>query len=203
MQLPSAAKLSGNKKPAFSHTSCKVCSTQPASTVTVRLPPSSVRTWFMRSRLSTTWVPEESGVEPTTMPVLPPWGTMLTPACAQALTTADTSGVLAGRTTANAWPRSRLRQSCSQALRSVAGSSCVSTWSEPTALRSWAIKSRCLVSLTKLPLGYQGFYWRHVVQGANERAWCRLQKESYTAKFLAWPSNCSAVCRSKRVQRLR
>ena len=67
----------------------------------------------MRVRLSTTWVPLASGVEPTTMPVLPPWGTMLTPAAAQAFTTAATCSVEAGRTTARALPRSRLRQSSS------------------------------------------------------------------------------------------
>ncbi len=44
----------------------------------------------MRCRLSTTCWPEPSGVEPTDSPVLPPWGTMLTPAAAQALTTAAT-----------------------------------------------------------------------------------------------------------------
>ncbi len=85
----------------------------------------------MRCRLRTTWVPLASGVEPTTMPVLPPWGTMLTPASAQALTTSATSNVLAGRTTARALPRSRLRQSCSQAHKSPS----VNTLATPTVAR--------------------------------------------------------------------
>ena len=67
----------------------------------------------MRVKLSTTCVPLASGVEPTTMPVLPPWGTMLTPAAAQAWTTKATWAVDAGRTTARDLPRSRLRQSSS------------------------------------------------------------------------------------------
>ena len=67
----------------------------------------------MRCMLSTTWVPLSLGIEPTTKPVLPPCGTMLTLAFAQALTVAATSSVLAGRTTASALPRERLRQSCS------------------------------------------------------------------------------------------
>jgi len=74
---------------------------------------STARTVFMRCRLSTSWVPLASGTAPTTMLVLPPWGTMLAPACAQAFTTAATSDVLPGRTTARALPRARLRQSCS------------------------------------------------------------------------------------------
>ena len=40
-----------------------------------------------------------------------------------------------GRTTASALPRARLRQSCSQALRSPS----VSTWAAPTMARSWSI----------------------------------------------------------------
>ena len=71
------------------------------------------RTAFMRVRLSTTCWPVWSGVAPTDRPVLPPWGTICTPAAAQALTTAATSAVLPGRTTARALPRTRLRQSCS------------------------------------------------------------------------------------------
>jgi len=41
---------------------------------------------------------------PPQRPVLPPWGTMATPASAQARTTAATSAVLAGRTTAGLAP---------------------------------------------------------------------------------------------------
>ncbi|MNT47237.1 hypothetical protein D3C72_1839350 [compost metagenome] len=86
---------------------------QPASTVIVRLSLSSARTVFMRPRFSTTCVPEVSGVDPTTRPVLPPCGTMAVPLAAQALTTAATSSVEPGRTTARALPCSRRRQSCS------------------------------------------------------------------------------------------
>ena len=113
VQLPSAARLRGNRKPATWAASCTICSTQPASTVMVRLSASTARTAFMRARFRTTWVPELSGVEPTTRPVLPPCGTMDTPAAAQALTTAATSPVEPGRTTARALPRARLRQSVS------------------------------------------------------------------------------------------
>ena len=63
--------------------------------------------------------------------VLPPCGTMGVPASAQARTTAATSSVEPGRTTARALPRVRLRQSCSQAPRSPS----VSTLAAPTALR--------------------------------------------------------------------
>ena len=70
------------------------------------------------------------------MPVLPPWGTMLTCAAAQALTTAATSDVLAGRTTAKALPRSRLRQSNSQAVKSPS----VSTFAGPQICRSCSTK---------------------------------------------------------------
>ena len=85
------------------------------------------RTAFMRVMLSTIWVPELSGTPPTTSPVLPPCGTMVVPIAAQALTTAATCAVSPGRTTARARPCTRLRQSCSQRLRSVVGSSWVNT----------------------------------------------------------------------------
>src|SRR3989338_7462173 len=130
VQLPSAASDRGNSTPAFCATTCRFCRMQPASTVMVRLSVSTLRTVFMRVRLSTICVPESSGVEPTARPVLPPWGTMAVPA-AQALTTAATSCVLAGRTTARALPRTRRRQSCSQAERSPS----VITWAGPTMAR--------------------------------------------------------------------
>ena len=94
------------------------------------------RTAFMRAMLSTIWVPEPSGTPPTTSPVLPPCGTMVVPVCAQALTTAATCDVSPGRTTARARPCTRLRQSCSQALRSAPGSSWVSTLAVPQRVRS-------------------------------------------------------------------
>ena len=71
------------------------------------------RTRFMRVRLSSTCVPLASGTPPPTRPVLPPCGTTLAPWAAQARTTAATSAVLAGRTTASARPWKRLRQSSS------------------------------------------------------------------------------------------
>ena len=70
-----------------------------------------VRTASMRRRLSSTCVPLPSGTDPTDRPVLPPCGTMDAPCAAQARTTAATSAVLAGRTTAKALPCSRPRQS--------------------------------------------------------------------------------------------
>ena len=60
---------------------------------------------------SSLWMP--SGTLPTASPVLPPCGTIETPSAAQALTTAATSKVLPGRTTARARPWARFRQSCS------------------------------------------------------------------------------------------
>ena len=71
------------------------------------------RTRFMRLRLSSTWVPLASGTPPPTSPVLPPCGTTLAPWAAQARSTAATWAVSAGRTTANARPWKRLRQSSS------------------------------------------------------------------------------------------
>jgi len=112
VQLPCEPKLKGNKYPASKQACCTFCSTQPASSVMVPLPASSLRTLFMRCRLSTICVPDASGVDPTTMPVLPPCGTMLTPGvAAQALTMAATCSVELGRTTAKATPRARPRQS--------------------------------------------------------------------------------------------
>ena len=147
VQLPSAARLSGNKKPAASARCCSAAKTQPASAVMVRLLASRSRTWFMRCRLSTSWLPELSGVLPTTRPVLPPCGTMLRGCCGwalrcsiQARTMAATCAVLPGRSTAKARPCSRLRQSCSQALRSPS----VSTWAGPSAVRSRS--SRCCMA---------------------------------------------------------
>ncbi len=111
VQLPSDARLKGKRNPALSQASCRFCKTQPASTVIVRLSASRARIAFMRVKLKTTWVPLASGVDPTTMPVFPPCGTMLTAAFTQALTTWATCSVEFGLTTAKALPRSRLRQS--------------------------------------------------------------------------------------------
>ena len=117
---------------------------QPASAITVRLAASSERILFMRCKLKTTCWPESSGIEPTAKPVLPPCGTMLILALAQAFTTSETSCTLAGLTTANARPCARLRQSRSQALKSVLGSSWVRTWAVPQIWRKWSNKSLIL-----------------------------------------------------------
>src|SRR5205809_7283027 len=58
------------------------------------------------------------------MPVLPPCGTRLVPAFAQARTKAATSCVEPGLATASALPRMRLRQSCSHAVRSPSVNTC-------------------------------------------------------------------------------
>ncbi|MNT55525.1 hypothetical protein D3C72_1927670 [compost metagenome] len=105
VQLPSAARLSGNSKPAAAARSCTASSTQPASTVRVRFFSSRSRTRFMRLRLSKTWRPDWSGTAPPTSPVLPPCGTIATRAAEHAATTAQTWSVLPGNATARARPR--------------------------------------------------------------------------------------------------
>ncbi len=77
VQLPSAARLSGNRRP--SRFSGLLQRLQDAAGLYRDGQVGGVdaaRTAFMRRRLSSTWRPELSGVEPTTSPVLPPWGTM-------------------------------------------------------------------------------------------------------------------------------
>ena len=58
----------------------------------------------MRRNERTIAAPPASGVWPPTSPVLPPCGTIGTRAAAQAFTTAATSAVEPGRTTASARP---------------------------------------------------------------------------------------------------
>ena len=111
VQLPSAARLSGSSSPAAAAAACAACSTQPASTVIVRLAASMLRTRCSRPRFSSTCVPLSSGTEPPTRLVLPPCGTTATPCRAHRRITAATSAVLPGRTTASARPCQRLRQS--------------------------------------------------------------------------------------------
>ena len=79
VQLPSAARLSGNSLPASAAASWTACSTQPASTVMVSLSVSSAITRFSLAVDSTTAEPDASGVAPPHRPVLPPWGTTGTP----------------------------------------------------------------------------------------------------------------------------
>ena len=65
----------------------------------------------MRFSDSTISRPFSSGVPPPTRPVLPPCGTTATFSAAHSPTTAATSPVLAGRTTASALPAKFSRQS--------------------------------------------------------------------------------------------
>ena len=105
VQLPSAPRESGNSRPAAAAASCTVCRTTPASTVIVSLAASIPRIRRIRVSESTTCVPDESGTAPPQSPVFPPWGTTATPASRHSATTAATSSVLPGRTTAAARPR--------------------------------------------------------------------------------------------------
>ncbi|VEI23582.1 Uncharacterised protein [Bordetella bronchiseptica] len=105
VQLPSAARLSGNNRPACSAACCTACSTQPASTVIVSLSVSMARTRFSRVVDSTTALPLSSGVAPPHRPVLPPCGTSGAPCAWHNRTTAATSSALPGRATASARPR--------------------------------------------------------------------------------------------------
>jgi hypothetical protein len=76
----------------------------PASTVTVLFSASSSTILLMRPRATTTASPFASGTDAPHIPVLPPCGTTGVPVSAQRLTTAATSAVVAGRTTAMARP---------------------------------------------------------------------------------------------------
>ena len=86
------------------------------------------------------------GTDPPTSPVLPPCGITAAPAAAQARSTATTSSVDAGRTTASASPRQRPVQSVSYEARRSAS---VSTWVGPTAARR--ASSSCSVIGHMLP----------------------------------------------------
>ena len=61
-QLPSDAKLNGNRRPALAATACALASTRPASTVMVLPSRSMSRTWVMRLRLTTTSLPLSNGI---------------------------------------------------------------------------------------------------------------------------------------------
>ena len=74
------------------------CSMQPASTVMVALTGSTAR--MRSSRASDSTIAADSGTPPPTSPVLPPCGTIGTPAAAHCPTTKATSAVSRGRTTA-------------------------------------------------------------------------------------------------------
>jgi hypothetical protein len=77
---------------------------QPASTVIVLLSGLTSTILFMRPSATTTAVPAVSGVAAPHIPVLPPCGTIGVRVSAHRRTTAATSAVLAGRTTASASP---------------------------------------------------------------------------------------------------
>ncbi len=104
VQLPSDPSDIGKSRPAPAAAACTSASTTPASTVIVLATGSTSRIVRIRPSDSTTWVPESSGTPPATRPVLPPCGTIATPAAWQAVTTAATSAVDPGRTTASARP---------------------------------------------------------------------------------------------------
>jgi hypothetical protein len=72
--------------------------------VSVLLAGSIARTRLRRDRLMTTDSPSIPGVAAPQRLVLPPCGTIATPAPAQARTTAATAAVVAGRTTQSALP---------------------------------------------------------------------------------------------------
>ncbi len=74
-QLPSALRLSGNSRPAFSAAACTSARIQPASTVMDASSGSTLRIPFMRDVESSTCAPLWSGIAPPQRPVLPPWGT--------------------------------------------------------------------------------------------------------------------------------
>jgi hypothetical protein len=73
--------------------------------VIVLLAGSIARTRCSRERLITTERPSVAGVAAPQRLVLPPCGTIATPACGTGRTTAATAAVVAGRTTQSAAPR--------------------------------------------------------------------------------------------------
>ena len=102
--LPSDEIDSGSRQPASAAAFCAAFSVTPASIVMVRSTGSIARTRFSRAKLSTNWLPSASGVAPPTIEVLPPCGTRGTRAAAHSRTTAASSTVSAGRTTAGVRP---------------------------------------------------------------------------------------------------
>src|SRR3546814_13873308 len=83
------------------------------------------RTRFMRDRLRTISRPCSNGIEPPHRLVLPPCGTIGTPACAQRATTFATSSVAPGRTSIGvAPPTSEERRVGKESV-----STCSSRWS--------------------------------------------------------------------------
>ena len=110
-QLPSDASDNGKSRSMFAAASCTAASVQPASTTRVLLAASDSRMRFRRPRLMTTSSPPARGVAPPHKPVLPPCGTIGTPAAWQRATSSESSGAEPGRRTARARPVKRPRQS--------------------------------------------------------------------------------------------
>ena len=81
--VPSEPIDSGSRQPASAAASCAARSVTPASTVSVMSTGSIARTVRIRSRLMTTCRPSSDGTAPPTIDVLPPCGTIATPAAAQ------------------------------------------------------------------------------------------------------------------------
>ena len=128
-----APKSTPTSQPAARAADCAATSVTPAPTV---ISPPSGSTSSMpsrRRRLITTSPPR--GTDPPTSPVLPPWGTTPTPASVHARSTAATSSVDAGRTTASAVPDQRRVQSVSYEARR---SGSVRQWLGPTISASRA-----------------------------------------------------------------
>ena len=87
-QDPSAPRLRGKRRSARSAAFWISFRTTPASTVIVSLTVSIARTSLMREVETTISLMSACGTLPPVSPVLPPWGTMPTPASAQMRTTA-------------------------------------------------------------------------------------------------------------------
>jgi hypothetical protein len=98
MADPRAPNHSGKYRPSASAASCRRDRTTPPSAVTVRAAGFSAR---MRLSLSSDSMIAPSALVPPASPVLPPTGTTATPAAAAARSTAATSGVDPGRSTAS------------------------------------------------------------------------------------------------------
>ncbi len=121
--VPSELMDSGSSRSAASAASCAAFSVTPASTVMVMSSASISRTRFSRDRLSTSCDPSSEGTAPPTMEVLPPCGTTATPSRAHSASTAATSAVSAGRTTAGVRPWYSRRQSSQKGAASAPVSS--------------------------------------------------------------------------------
>ena len=123
---PSPPQSGANRRFSAADACCTASMVAPASAVTVQRSGSTDNTRFMRLIDSTIdgcraprWSAlassppagpaEAAGTAPPDMPVLPPWGTMATPAETHARTTRAVSSTEAGRTTARASPVNKPR----------------------------------------------------------------------------------------------